>query len=313
MFTTEVKSAQDEDICILIKVDNHPFNYIVDCGEAKSLNVKECQNTNAIFISHTHIDHFVNFDTILRHQIGIKRKVVITGPKGIINQVQNRIKSYCWNLIDKDSIIYEVREIFKEGEYKSVVLRPPLWSKEDEKLVIKNTIFEEKQFEVEYEILDHKTDTIAYLFKAYDKIKIQLSEGLKGGRWVQELKQAYEVSDEEKTIKIEDKAYRSKELFHLINIQKGKKLGVILDHAASKENHVKIKRRFTFCDEAYIECFYKDEDLTFAMKNNHSYASKSAEIMKACEIKNAIPVHFSRKYDEDEIKELIEQFNRSKK
>ncbi len=35
--------------------------------------------------------------------------------------------------------------------------------------------------------------------------------------------------------------------------------------------------------------------------------------MKACEIKNAVPVHFSRKYDEDEIKELIEQFNRSKK
>jgi len=171
MFKAEIKSTPDEDICILIKVDNHPFNYIVDCGEAKSLGVKECMNTNAIFISHTHIDHFVNFDTILRHQIGVQRKIVITGPKGIIDQVQNRIKSYCWNLIDEDAIIYEVREILKGGTYISAVLRPPLWQKEDEKVVAKSTVFEEKQFVVEYEILDHKTDTIAYLFKAMIKLK----------------------------------------------------------------------------------------------------------------------------------------------
>ena len=313
MFTAEIKSAPDEDICILIKVDNHPFNYIVDCGEAKSLSVKECMNTNAIFISHTHIDHFVNFDTILRHQIGIQRKVIVTGPKGIVDQVQNRIRSYCWNLIDKDAITYEVREILKDGEYKSTVLRPPLWEKEAEKLVTKTTIFEEKQFVVEYQILDHKTDTIAYLFKAGDKIKIELDADLKGGKWVRDLKEAYEAADEEKQIEIEDKRYKSKELFRLIHVEKGKKLGVVLDHAASKQNHSKIMKKFTGCDEVYIECFYKDEDKEFAEKNYHSYATKSGEIMKACKIENAIPVHFSRKYEENDILELVEQFNKAKK
>jgi len=311
MFNAEIKSAPDEDICILIKVDNHPFNYIVDCGEAKSLGVKECMNTNAIFISHTHIDHFVNFDTILRHQIGVQRKIVVTGPKGITNQIQNRIKSYCWNLIDKDAIAYEVREILKDGEYKSIILRPPMWEKEEENVVAKTTVFEEKRFVVEYEILDHKTDTIAYLFKAQDKTKIELRDGLKGGKWVRELKDAYEAADEEKTIEIEEKAYKAKELFHLIHLEKGKKLGVILDHAANEQNHSKIKRKFTGCDEVYIECFYKDEDKEFAEKNYHSYALKSGEIMKACGIKNAIPVHFSRKYEERDIQELLEQFNKA--
>ncbi|WP_299437742.1 peptidase [uncultured Aquimarina sp.] len=313
MFTAEIKSAPDEDICILIKVDNHPFNYIVDCGEAKSLSVKECMNTNAIFISHTHIDHFVNFDTILRHQIGVQRRVVITGPKGIIDQVQNRILSYCWNLIDKDAITYEVREILQDGEYKSTILRPPIWEKEDENLVSKTTIFEEKQFVVEYEILDHKTDTIAYLFNAHDKTKIQLDNDQKGGKWVRELKEAYEAIEGEKIIEIEGKVYKSKELFHLIHVEKGKKLGVVLDHAASEQNHSKIKRKFTGCDEVYIECFYKDEDKEFAEKNYHSYASKSGEIMKACKIENAIPVHFSRKYEEQDILVLVEQFDKAKK
>ena len=69
MFITEIKSKPDEDICIVLKLENHSFNYIIDCGEAKELTVKECQNTNAIFISHTHIDHFVNFIKSLKNEL----------------------------------------------------------------------------------------------------------------------------------------------------------------------------------------------------------------------------------------------------
>jgi len=123
-------------------------------------------------LSHTHIDQFVNFDTVLRHQIGIQRKIVVVGPIGIIGQVQNRIKNYCWNLIEKGSVSYEVREIQKLGMYKSAVLSPPVWEKEEEQIINSNTIFDERAFNVEYEILDHKTDSIAYLFKGIDKLKL---------------------------------------------------------------------------------------------------------------------------------------------
>lgn len=61
MFNAEVKSKIEEDICILVNLDNHPWNYLCECGNASDLTVKEVQNSNAIFISHTHIDHFVNF------------------------------------------------------------------------------------------------------------------------------------------------------------------------------------------------------------------------------------------------------------
>ena len=83
MFEAEIKSKREEDISILVKLDNHPWNYLCECCNASNLTIKEIQNTNAIFISHTHIDHFVNFDTVIRHQIGIQRRVVICGPKGI--------------------------------------------------------------------------------------------------------------------------------------------------------------------------------------------------------------------------------------
>ncbi|KXX66561.1 peptidase [Flammeovirga sp. SJP92] len=311
MFTVEVKSDRKEDICLLIKVDNHSFNYICDCGEAKALSVKECQDTNAVFLSHTHIDHFVNFDTLLRHQIGTGKKVVICGPNGIADQVQNRIKSYCWNLIEEGAITYEIREILDQQSYKSVVLKPPFWEQEVMGSFEEENIFIEKDFNVEFEILDHKTDSIAYLFKAVDKTKIVLENGFRGGKWVAELKNAFDENQAETTIQVEGKEYKAKELFPMVKKEIGEKVGIIMDHDASPENHSKILKKFGLCDEVYIECFYKDEDKELAKKNYHSYASMSGKIMKECEVKRAYPIHFSRKYKEEDIEKLIAQFEKA--
>jgi len=238
---------------------------------------------------------------------------VICGPKGIIQQVQNRIQSYCWNLIEEGAISYEIREIHDINTIKSVTIRPPLWEQEEEKEITNIKIFEEKEFYVTFDILNHKTDSIAYAFKAYPKIKIELSNGFKGGKWVAMLKKSFEKKDPNTIIEIEGKNYRSKDLFHMIQIEDGKKLGIIMDHAASPENHEKIKNTFFGFDEVYIECFYKDQDKEFAKKNYHSYASMSGNIMKQTTVKHAIPVHFSRKYDWKQIEELIEAFELAKK
>ncbi len=82
-----------------------------------------------------------------------------------------------------------------------------------------------------------------------------------------------------------------------------------MDHAANDANHDKIKKLFTHCDKVFIESFYKAEDKEFADSNYHSYSTASAKIMKASQVKTAIPVHFSRKYKADEIEILIAEFN----
>ena len=313
MFTAELKSEWNEDISILIKVDNHSYNYICECGEASGLSVKDCQNTNAIFISHTHIDHFANFDTVLRHQLGIGRKVVICGPEGIIEQVHHRLKSYCWNLIAADALSYEVREVLSSEHYRSAILRPPAWEILDLGTFRSDRIFEEKDFHVEFEILDHKTDSIAYLFRANDKVKIDLPLGTPSGKWVGELKAAYEMNEPSRQIKMGDNEYPASELFHMMKSEQGKTLGVIMDHAASVENHRKIEAKFKNCDEIFIECFYKDEDKDLAIKNHHSYASKSGEIVKKCHVGSATPVHFSRKYNAEEVAQLHQEFDKARK
>jgi len=57
-----------------------------------------------------------------------------------------------------------------------------------------------------------------------------------------------------------------------------------------------------------MESFYKEEDKALAAQHYHSYSTQSAAIMKACGVKKAIPVHFSRKYTSEEIEELKAEF-----
>ena len=309
MILSEVISRNDEDICISVRFDNHAGSYFCECGDASELNVRDVQQATAIFISHTHIDHFVNFDFFLRHQLGVERTIVICGPEGITEQVQHRLKSYIWNLIEEGSVAYEVREVIDETTHRRSILKPPLWEVELIENEADGDIYSNEKFKVEYTILDHKTPSVSYLFKESDSVNIDMAEsGFRGGPWINELKEAFAAKDESRKIKVWNEEHPASELFHLLKINKGATLGVIMDHAANESNHNKIRSLFKDCDKVYIECFYKAEDQEFAEINYHSYSTQSAKVMREAGVKEPIPVHFSRKYSFEQVEELIEEF-----
>ncbi|WP_126653596.1 MBL fold metallo-hydrolase [Chryseobacterium aureum] len=307
MLQAEIKSLLKEDISILIKVPNSGKHYLCDCGEASLLTVKEVQCISAIFISHTHIDHFSNFDGIFRHQIGSGEKVVICGPKNINQQVEARLKSYTWNLVDERAIEYEIREIISKHEINIYTLRPPYWNLE--LINTQNFLFEDEYVHVDFAILDHKTESIAYLFKEKDTVSFnENTSDFKKGKWISELKTAFEKNSGEQEIDIEGMVYKAAHLFHLLTRQAGYKLGVIMDHAADENNYEKIRTVFGGADLVYIESFYKDSDQEFAKINYHSFASASGKIMNECQVKEAIPIHFSRRYAESDQEEIETAF-----
>lgn len=307
MLQATIKSLPNEDISILIKVPNSGTMYLCDCGEASLLTVKEAQSISALFISHTHIDHFSNFDGIFRHQIGSGEKVVICGPENIQLQVQSRLKSYTWNLVDENAIAYEIREIISPKEIKVYTIKPPLWNL----TFVKNqdVLYEDQFLDVDCTVLDHKTDSIAYLFKEKDSITFKEdASSFKKGKWIEALKPAFEENNADQNIEIEGINHRAGDLFHLLLRTEGYKLGVIMDHAAREENYIKIRTVFKEADLVYIETFYKDADKEFAKINYHSFASASGKIMQESNVKEAVPIHFSRRYTESDIAEIESAF-----
>ena len=59
-----------------------------DLGENHSLSSKYILKVTHIFITHTHIDHFIGFDRLLRLFIGREKNLYLFGPEGFINNIE---------------------------------------------------------------------------------------------------------------------------------------------------------------------------------------------------------------------------------
>ncbi|MEO1450540.1 MAG: MBL fold metallo-hydrolase [Bacteroidota bacterium] len=305
MISAQIKSRPDEDISLLLTIDNHKWKYLCDCGVASRLKPGEVTRLGAIFISHTHIDHFANFDFLLRFQIGLERTISICGPAGMTQNVQGKLRSYTWNLIGPEAIAYEVREIMPEGHIRISQLRPPEWEIEFVEDIPGGIIYENEAVAVHYTQLDHGIPSVAYRFQEPDRLKLKETP-YKPGPWIGQVKQAFLAGDEAAEIDIYGETHMAGEFFPFAYIQTGFRMAYVMDHAASPANHALLMDFLQGVDELYIESFYRDVDRHFAEINHHSTAKASGEIARKAGVKRAWFVHHSRRYFK-EWEDLLEE------
>ncbi len=309
MIRATIKSKVDEDICLMLNFENHAPNYLCDCGFASELTVKDCRDVAAIFVSHTHIDHFIGFDNVMRHQMGSGKRVIVCGSTGLAKHVQAKLQAYQWNLLvenDPTNTSYEVREVTDNQHITVFLLEAPNWERQEINTYTDAVVFENEAFSVRYTLLDHGVPSVAYLFEEPTKVKLNLAGSPhKPGKWAQQLKQAYAESKPEQRIEIEGIAYPASELFQWLQSEPGYRLGYIMDHHANEANHQKIRNLLHEADEVYIESYYTEEEKEFAEKNKHSTARQSGKVAREAQIKKAIPVHFSRRYHQEDGQQTV--------
>lgn len=309
MLKTELKSRIDEDICLMFQPENYARKYLCDCGFASGITVADCHDIEAIFVSHTHIDHFIGFNLVVRHQLAIGRRVVVCGPEGLGLNVQAQLRSFNWNLlaVDDKAVWYEVREIHGGNQIVVYELRSPVWELKKVATYQSEVVFENEAFTARYTRLMHGITTIAYLFSEPDKLKLNAENmPYPAGKWVKSLKNAYLNGLENEDIEVNPLLkVPAKELFYLLSKEPGFKLGYIMDHRICEENHQNIKTLFVGADLVYMEAYYREEEREFADKNNHSTAYQSGFVARQAGIKQLVPVHFSRRYQQGEEKEAL--------
>lgn len=300
MIKAENKSHISEDVCFFASPDNHPWSYLFDCGRARYLNAGDCKSLRAVFITHTHIDHFCNFDTLLRHHVGMRRLVTIVGPSGIAANVQGKGLSYTWNLIHKRRVVYEVREVC--GDRIHVYeMGPPDWEPRliTDYKIRNNIVFQEKGISVKARELDHKTPSLAYLLEEDSSINIG-EFPYRPGPWIRELKEAKEQADDQRLIEVEaGKTLPAVELYALLFVKQGWKLGYAMDHLPCKKNHATMASLFEGVDELIIEAFFRDCDRNYALRHYHSTAYESGNFARKAKAKRLTIAHHSRRYFSD--------------
>ena len=92
---------------------------IFDLGDIQVLQAGDLLKISHAFISHTHMDHFIGFDRLLRHMLGRGVRLALFGPAGFFNHVAGKLAGYAWNLVDN----YKYRSSSRTYNAAGVTLR----------------------------------------------------------------------------------------------------------------------------------------------------------------------------------------------
>src|SRR5881628_899955 len=83
---------------------------LFDLGQNDALGPTRLLRASEVFVSHTHMDHFIGFDRLLRIALGRRKALRIYGPPGLIENVAGKLRGYTWNLVDDYPFTIDVRE-----------------------------------------------------------------------------------------------------------------------------------------------------------------------------------------------------------
>ena len=72
-----------------------------DLGDLSSLSSKDLLKVSHVFVTHTHMDHFIGFDTLLRTLLGRDKTLHLFGPPDFFQHVEGKLAGYTWNLVSE--------------------------------------------------------------------------------------------------------------------------------------------------------------------------------------------------------------------
>src|SRR3974390_40938 len=98
---------------------------LLDLGELATLPARKILRVEEVCVSHTHVDHFIGFDQLLRLNVGRAKTIRLWGPDGFVDQVAHRLAAYSWNLGPgyKDDLIFLVTELTSSGAPRAARFR----------------------------------------------------------------------------------------------------------------------------------------------------------------------------------------------
>jgi ribonuclease Z len=100
MFQAELVNKSFGDPAVYIDLMFERRALLFDMGDVSALPTRKLLRITDVFVSHTHMDHFSGFDHLLRVCLGRDRGIKLYGPTGFLSQVEHKLASYTWNLVE---------------------------------------------------------------------------------------------------------------------------------------------------------------------------------------------------------------------
>jgi len=287
---------------------------LLDLGDNSGVAPRKLLRVSHVFVSHTHMDHFIGFDRLVRICIGRHASITMFGPPGFIDRVEHRLASYTWDRTEsyEQALVITATELDEAGQTLSArfdtrngFLREPL----PDGKVEDGVLIEEEQFRVRCTLLDHRTPCLGFAIEEKTHINVwknRLVEmDLKTGPWLAELKRAALAGPRDDTpIRVwwrephgmHERMLPYGELAGALQFVPGEKLCYVTDVVFHEANFRKIVDLARGAEVLFIETVFLEEDVAHATKKQHLTAQQAGRIARAAGARAVVPFHFSPRY-----------------
>ena len=317
-FHHKLLNSSFEDPCLYVRIAEEKRAVLFDAGDLGKLSFSDIFKTTDVFITHTHIDHFIGIDMILRAILRRDVPLNLYGPPQILPCIEGKLKGYTWNLIHEyptkinvfsfngktlSHYVFRAKKRFKKefiGRTKSdgLLLNGPV-------------------FKVRAALLDHGIACLGYSIEEDYHINIDkdilIKKGLSAGPWLTDFKKIIRDNPRPgRILKIGGKPYRLALLMDIARITKGQKISYITDIAINEKNILKAMALVKDSDTLYCEAYFLEKDRDRAIERFHLTAKTCGLLAKKAGVKKLNLMHFSPRYKEGPelvIKEAFEEFN----
>lgn len=287
---------------------------LFDLGSNDSLPPAKLLKVSDVFISHTHMDHFVGFDNLLRIILGRDKNIRFYGPPGIIKNVEGKLSGYTWNLTEDYNLNIEVFEVYEDRMVSAIFSARERFKKKKIKRETpflgqtgQGILLSEPMVSIRAVHLHHLIPSLAFSLEERFHINIDKDRlgklGLPVGPWLREFKQQiWKGGPDNYKLKVkvgkDEREFSLGELKEKIaTITKGQKISYVVDAIYSKENEERIVELAKSSDIFYCEAPYLDEDSERAKETYHLTAMQAGLLAKKAGVKRLEVFHFSPRYE----------------
>lgn len=289
---------------------------LFDLGDLQSLSPRSLLKIRQIYVSHTHMDHFIGFDHLIRVCLGRNQTIALYGPRGFLQHVENRLGSYNWNLVEsyENDFCLEVTEV--HGEIKKTCrfdCRHAFHREgEAEGEIVGGILRDHPFYRVKTAVLDHRIPCMAFALEEKFRVNVRKdvleSMGIPPGPWLIALKEKIALGanpetpirafwKDESDGRIRERNFSLGELQEkLILITRGMKIAYITDAIWTPDNEEKMLFIAEGADLLFIEAPFPDEDEKRATEKYHLTARQAGCLARKAGVKRMKLFHFSPKY-----------------
>ena len=291
-----------EDPSLFVRMVRERRAFLFDSGRIDRLETGDLLKITDVFVTHTHIDHFIGFDTLLRTFLRRAAPLRVYGPENIADCVEGKLKGYTWNLIHEYPIRIEVFGLTpREVRHASFYAENGFGRIDRDSRPFDGIALRETPYTVRAAVLSHGIPCLGFSLEEDFHINIDKAAlndmGLPVGPWLGVLKKMVRGSAApDSTLRVDGRNFLFSELSSLARISSGQKVSYITDVSPEEANIEKIVGLVTDSDTLYCEAYFLHEDMERAVERHHLTAKIAGEIARKAGVRNLSLIHFSPKY-----------------